>query len=368
MMSDNINNQADFTSVSDNRSVFDALRRQQRQAHPSESTLENNSADVMPELSAPSKQYSYQQHYRASSMYDYGSGGIQPPHYQFQLYNQAVAASAPIQMKRSSTNPTTTAIEDATASRKCTGGLVHAAYSPPSTTSTSTGYYYHPFVVGSAPTSSSQMTHHPTYYAPSPINNSRSTDDLISVATSSTTRSPITNQFPQHINTNSSAATMTQLQDQQVVEYIVNDDSNESGALIEDYSTQANMQAIMEKRRRRRESHNAVERRRRDNINERIQELGTLLPEYNTAIMTMSNIEAGGDIENTVGAISASVQKMNKGTILRKSVEQIKKLQSDILQYQQRIRELEMVLQQQQQQQQQRQQQHRYNIYTEHSH
>lgn len=35
----------------------------------------------------------------------------------------------------------------------------------------------------------------------------------------------------------------------------------------------------VEKRRRRRESHNAVERRRRDNINERIAELATLIPE-----------------------------------------------------------------------------------------
>jgi hypothetical protein len=34
-----------------------------------------------------------------------------------------------------------------------------------------------------------------------------------------------------------------------------------------------------EKRRRRRESHNAVERRRRDNINEKISELATLIPE-----------------------------------------------------------------------------------------
>ena len=35
----------------------------------------------------------------------------------------------------------------------------------------------------------------------------------------------------------------------------------------------------VEKRRRRRESLNAVERRRRDNINERIAELATLIPE-----------------------------------------------------------------------------------------
>ena len=34
------------------------------------------------------------------------------------------------------------------------------------------------------------------------------------------------------------------------------------------------------KRRRRRESHNLVERRRRDNINERIQDLGTLVPQH----------------------------------------------------------------------------------------
>lgn len=36
---------------------------------------------------------------------------------------------------------------------------------------------------------------------------------------------------------------------------------------------------MSEKRRRRRESHNAVERRRRDNINEKISELATLIPE-----------------------------------------------------------------------------------------
>ncbi|KAH9932281.1 uncharacterized protein B0H18DRAFT_987404 [Fomitopsis serialis] len=43
----------------------------------------------------------------------------------------------------------------------------------------------------------------------------------------------------------------------------------------------ASKQALIanEKRRRRRESHNAVERRRRDNINEKISELATLIPE-----------------------------------------------------------------------------------------
>lgn len=68
-----------------------------------------------------------------------------------------------------------------------------------------------------------------------------------------------------------------------------------------------------------------MERRRRDNINERIQELGTLLPESMTA-------EEGG------------VARLNKGTILRKSVEQIRMLQRDLREYQQRVQELEEML------------------------
>ncbi|KAJ2354856.1 hypothetical protein IWW50_005332 [Coemansia erecta] len=55
----------------------------------------------------------------------------------------------------------------------------------------------------------------------------------------------------------------------------------------------------MEKRRRRRESHNAVERRRRDNINDRITDLYGLLP---------------------TDLVDASA-KPNKGIILRKAVE-----------------------------------------------
>ncbi|ORX61998.1 hypothetical protein DM01DRAFT_1379865 [Hesseltinella vesiculosa] len=92
----------------------------------------------------------------------------------------------------------------------------------------------------------------------------------------------------------------------------------------DDYAAQTNLQAIMDKRRRRRESHNAVERRRRDNINERIQELGTLLPD----------------------ALDDGVNRFNKGTILKKSVEQIKTLQQELAQYRQRVQELESVLQQ----------------------
>src|ERR1700692_1629069 len=94
-------------------------------------------------------------------------------------------------------------------------------------------------------------------------------------------------------------------------------DSNVSFTIV--ISVITSLQGIMEKRRRRRESHNAVERRRRDNINDRIHELGTLLP----------------DLEND------GINKPNKGYILRKSVEQIKSLQHEVTEYSQRIKELE---------------------------
>ncbi|KAI9320021.1 Myc-type, basic helix-loop-helix domain-containing protein [Dichotomocladium elegans] len=80
---------------------------------------------------------------------------------------------------------------------------------------------------------------------------------------------------------------------------------------------------IMEKRRRRRESHNAVERRRRDNINDRIQELGNMLPE--------SMLDNGN-------------YKPNKGIILKKSVDHIRHLQHEVNAYQQRILQLENIL------------------------
>lgn len=70
-----------------------------------------------------------------------------------------------------------------------------------------------------------------------------------------------------------------------------------------------------------------VERRRRDNINERIQELGTLLPEELT-------MEEGG------------MARLNKGTILRKSVDHIRMLQQELSNYQQRVRDLEATLEQ----------------------
>ncbi|KAI7881224.1 Myc-type, basic helix-loop-helix domain-containing protein [Mucor mucedo] len=107
------------------------------------------------------------------------------------------------------------------------------------------------------------------------------------------------------------------------------------GSNIEEEIVQRNMQHIFEKKRRRRESHNAVERRRRDNINDRITELATLLPDRDAV-------------------------KSNKGTILRKSVDHIRLLHDKLRQHQQRIGELENMLEvyRHQQQQQQHQQQH----------
>ncbi|KAJ1914157.1 hypothetical protein H4219_004911 [Mycoemilia scoparia] len=78
-------------------------------------------------------------------------------------------------------------------------------------------------------------------------------------------------------------------------------------------------QLIYEKRRRRRESHNAVERRRRDNINEKIQELHSMLPPH----MTDPNT------------------KPNKGSILRLSVDYIRQLKTITDKQEQRIKELE---------------------------
>lgn len=89
------------------------------------------------------------------------------------------------------------------------------------------------------------------------------------------------------------------------------------------------LEILNEKRRRRRESHNAVERRRRDNINEKIHELSTLIPE---------NILNPGNGEGTIG-------KPNKGIILRKSVEYIKHLQVMLEKQESRNKELEKELQ-----------------------
>ncbi|KAI8391370.1 helix-loop-helix DNA-binding domain-containing protein [Radiomyces spectabilis] len=108
----------------------------------------------------------------------------------------------------------------------------------------------------------------------------------------------------------------------------------------DDEMQQRNLQEIFEKRRRRRESHNAVERRRRDNINERIQELSTLLPEHllETA-PTTSNVMAVAGAQN-----GANGKAINKGTILKLSVDHIKELREEVVRYKEKIQELERMV------------------------
>ncbi|KAI8879944.1 HLH-domain-containing protein [Backusella circina FSU 941] len=111
-----------------------------------------------------------------------------------------------------------------------------------------------------------------------------------------------------------------------------------STQLDDDESQQKNLQEMFEKRRRRRESHNAVERRRRENINERIIELSSLLPEklLDTAPTTSNVMSMNGQIANG--------RALNKGTILRLSVDHIKELKEDLCRYQKRVHELEHML------------------------
>lgn len=76
-----------------------------------------------------------------------------------------------------------------------------------------------------------------------------------------------------------------------------------------------------DKRRKRRESHNAVERRRRDTINEKIHELSVLLPDL---VAEMNN---GGP-------------RPNKGMILRRSVDYIRHTQQLMQRQEERNKEL----------------------------
>ncbi|KAG6900228.1 hypothetical protein C0993_001047 [Termitomyces sp. T159_Od127] len=147
----------------------------------------------------------------------------------------------------------------------------------------------------------------------------------------------------------------------------------------------ADKQAMLanEKRRRRRESHNAVERRRRDNINEKISELATLIPECmldvasaapaaNPVPRTASPAAddpaspldwkkepgdahsgsgtppppsaAAASASATAGPDGVGIVKANKGMILRKSVEYIRYLQQLVEAQGARNRELEAEL------------------------
>ncbi|KAI9229040.1 MAG: Myc-type, basic helix-loop-helix domain-containing protein, partial [Piptocephalis tieghemiana] len=119
-------------------------------------------------------------------------------------------------------------------------------------------------------------------------------------------------------------------------------------------NAQKQAQLMYDKRRKRRESHNAVERRRRDNINEKIQELSHLVPDCygdpmaspsssSTAISSSSSSSATtGSASAGTGTINAPAgMKANKGAILRKSVDYIRQLQSLVNQQTQRMRDLE---------------------------
>jgi len=94
------------------------------------------------------------------------------------------------------------------------------------------------------------------------------------------------------------------------------------------FPTHPRLALANEKRRKRRESHNAVERRRRDNINEKIQELAMLLPDewLNDAAKTGSMAGMlSGTVSGSIGGEEDSKEvKANKGVILRNSVEYIK--------------------------------------------
>ncbi|CDH59703.1 hypothetical protein RO3G_16070 [Lichtheimia corymbifera JMRC:FSU:9682] len=111
----------------------------------------------------------------------------------------------------------------------------------------------------------------------------------------------------------------------------------------EDEVQQRNLQEMFEKRRRRRESHNAVERRRRDNINEKIQELGSLLPDHlidavpPTANVMTASLQQGNNS-------NPAARTINKGTILKLSVDHIKELQSELSRYKDRINQLEYMI------------------------
>ncbi|KAH8548931.1 helix-loop-helix DNA-binding domain-containing protein [Umbelopsis sp. PMI_123] len=98
-------------------------------------------------------------------------------------------------------------------------------------------------------------------------------------------------------------------------------DTTEDGSPINDAlgDLEDSHRLAQDKRKRRRESHNAVERRRREKINERIRVLGTLLPE--------SCLDYHG--------------KINKGIILKATVDYIRELQRDRVNTRWRIQQLE---------------------------
>ncbi|XP_066452780.1 microphthalmia-associated transcription factor isoform X4 [Eleutherodactylus coqui] len=98
-----------------------------------------------------------------------------------------------------------------------------------------------------------------------------------------------------------------------------------SASLIDIYGNQESEARALAKERQKKDNHNLIERRRRFNINDRIKELGTLIPKSNDPLFACS------------GILYSSDMRWNKGTILKASVDYIRKLQRE----QQRSKELE---------------------------
>lgn len=102
-----------------------------------------------------------------------------------------------------------------------------------------------------------------------------------------------------------------------------------------------------EKARRRREFHNAVERRRRDHIKEKIKELGQLVPlslltPLTCAVQHFLNKNAlSEETRNLLNAVKVKEAKPNKATILLRSVDYITHLQYVIDKQQKRRQDIE---------------------------
>lgn len=99
---------------------------------------------------------------------------------------------------------------------------------------------------------------------------------------------------------------------------------------------------MKDKRQKRRESHNAVERRRRDNINEKIQELAAIIPdEFMTPASQIHGASSPLSASPATHHAPDGTIKHNKGVILRKSVDYIRSLQDVVKEAQRRQRRLE---------------------------
>lgn len=101
-----------------------------------------------------------------------------------------------------------------------------------------------------------------------------------------------------------------------------------------------------EKLKRRREFHNAVERRRRDLIKEKIKELGVLVPPslLNPQLVAVQTFQKSAQLNNEeiselLSTVKVKESKPNKSTILNKSVDYIIHLQY-VLQQQEKARKL----------------------------